>query len=215
MKYCSSSYGFNSYLQFKIMISNSYCLLRSINLGRAQPLLAGGRKVLSGIGKRAVIGAVQVQRMGLVGDDVADLSVHGGLDKAVYAYPAEHYAFWQAARREHGVSLFDEALPHGFMGENLTITGLLEADVYVGDVLQFANVALRVTAPREPCFKFNAVMDFTQAAKLMVTERRCGFYLSVVTPGELTAGESYTLQPGQRKLSIADAIFGKRAKHLR
>jgi MOSC domain-containing protein YiiM len=190
------------------MISNSYCLLHSINLGRAQPLLAGGRKVLSGIGKRAVIGAVQVQRMGLVGDDVADLSVHGGLDKAVYAYPAEHYAFWQAARREHGVSLFDEALPHGFMGENLTITGLLEADVYVGDVLQFANVALRVTAPREPCFKFNAVMDFTQAAKLMVAEQRCGFYLSVVTPGELTAGESFTLQRGQRKLSIADAIFG-------
>jgi MOSC domain-containing protein YiiM len=197
------------------MISNSYCLLISVNLGRAQPLLAGGRKVLSGIGKRAVDGAVQVQRMGLVGDDVADLSVHGGLDKAVYAYPAEHYAFWQAARREHGVSLFDEALPHGFMGENLTITGLLEADVYVGDVLQFANVALRVTAPREPCFKFNAVMGFTQAAELMVTERRCGFYLSVVTPGELTAGETFTLQPGQRKLSIADAIFGKRAKHLR
>jgi MOSC domain-containing protein YiiM len=190
-------------------------ILHSINQGRSLPLLAGGRKVLSGIGKRAVGGAVQVQRMGLVGDDVADLSVHGGLDKAVYAYPAEHYAFWQAARREHGVSLFDEALPHGFMGENLTITGLLEADVYVGDVMQFANVALCVTAPREPCFKFNAVMGFAAAAKLMVTQRHCGFYLSVVTPGELTAGEAFTLQPGQRKLSIADAIFGKRAKHLR
>jgi MOSC domain-containing protein YiiM len=113
------------------------------------------------------------------------------------------------------VSLFEEALPHGFMGENLTITGLLEADVYVGDVMQFANVALCVTAPREPCFKFNAVMGFAAAAKLMVTQRHCGFYLSVVTPGELTAGEAFTLQPGQRKLSIADAIFGKRAKHLR
>ncbi len=215
MKYCSSSYGFNSYLQFKRMIFNSYCLLHSVNLGRTQPLLAGGRKVLSGIGKRAVVGAVQVQHMGLVGDDVADLSVHGGLDKAVYAYPAEHYAFWQAARREQGVSLFDEALPHGFMGENLTITGLLEADVYVGDVLQFAQCVLRVTAPREPCFKFNAVMGFAAAAKLMVTEQRCGFYLSVVTPGELIAGEAFTLQSGQRELSVADAIWGKRAKHLR
>lgn len=189
--------------------------LRSVNLGRAQPLLAGGRKVLSGIGKRAVDGAVAVGRMGLAGDDVADLSVHGGLDKAVYAYPQEHYAFWQAARREHGVSLFDEALPAGFMGENLTISGLLEQDVYVGDVLQFANVALRVAAPREPCFKFNAVMGFAQSAKLMVLEQRCGWYLSVDTPGSLTAGEAFTLLPGRRSLSIADAIYGKRAKHLR
>jgi MOSC domain-containing protein YiiM len=189
--------------------------LISINLGRAQPLLAGGRKVLSAIGKRAVDGPVTVGRMGLTGDDVADLSVHGGLDKAVYAYPQEHYAFWQAARRTHGVSLFDEALPAGFMGENLTVCGLLEQDVYVGDVLQFASVALRVAAPREPCFKFNAVMGFAQAAKLMVTERRCGWYLSVDTPGTLTAGEAFTLLPGQRSLSIADAINGKRAKHLR
>jgi MOSC domain-containing protein YiiM len=193
--------------------------LLSINLGRAQPLLAGGRKVLSGIGKRAVDGSVAVGRMGLVAngqmDDVADLSVHGGLDKAVYAYPQEHYAFWQAARRTHGVSLFDEALPAGFMGENLTVCGLLEHDVYVGDVLQFANAALRVAAPREPCFKFNAVMGFAQAAKLMVTEQRCGWYLSVDTPGILTAGEAFTLLPGRRSLSIADAIYGKRAKHLR
>jgi MOSC domain-containing protein YiiM len=193
--------------------------LLSINLGRAQPLLAGGRKVLSGIGKRAVDGPVAVGRMGLVAngqmDEVADLSVHGGLDKAVYAYPQEHYAFWQAARRTHGVSLFDEALPAGFMGENLTVSGLLEQDVYVGDVLQFADCTLRVAAPREPCFKFNAVMGFAQAAKLMVTELRCGWYLSVDTPGTLMAGEAFTLLPGQRALSIADAIYGKRAKHLR
>ena len=189
--------------------------LYSINLGHAQPLLAGGRKVLSGIGKRAVTGAVQVGRMGLAGDDVADLSVHGGLDKAVYAYPLEHYAFWQAALREHGASLFDEVLPAGFMGENLTITGLLEQDVYVGDVLQFANCALRVTAPREPCFKFNAVMGFSLAAKRMVQTQHCGFYLSVDTPGTLTAGETATLVPGRRALSIAQAIVGKGAKHLR
>ena len=189
--------------------------LLSINLGHARALLAGGRKVLSGIGKRAVDGPVAVGRMGLAGDEVAVLSVHGGLDKAVYAYPQEHYAFWQAVRREHGVSLFDEALPAGFMGENLTVSGLLEQDVYVGDVLQFANVALRVAAPREPCFKFNAVMGFAQAAKLMVLEQRCGWYLSVDTPGTLTAGEAFTLLPGRRSLSIADAIDGKRAKHLR
>jgi MOSC domain-containing protein YiiM len=201
------------------MHSSTNHQLLSINLGRTQPLLAGGRKVLSAIGKRAVQGPVGVGRMGLAAhgqaDEVADLSVHGGLDKAVYAYPQEHYAFWQAARRTHGVSLFDEALPAGFMGENLTVSGLLEQEVYVGDVLQFANVALRVAAPREPCFKFNAVMGFAQAGKLMVTERCCGWYLSVDTPGTLTAGEAFTLLPGRRSLSIADAIYGKRAKHLR
>jgi MOSC domain-containing protein YiiM len=197
------------------MNTSALSILHSINLGHVQPLLVGGRKVLSGIGKRAVQVAVQVGRMGLAGDEVADLSVHGGLDKAVYAYPLEHYAFWQSARREQGVSMFDEALPNGFMGENLTITGLLEADVYVGDVLQFAHCALRVTAPREPCFKFNAVMGFAAAAKLMVQTQRCGFYLSVDQPGSLIAGDSFSVVPGRRALSIAQAIDGKRAKHMR
>ncbi|MBS7808871.1 MOSC domain-containing protein [Variovorax sp. PCZ-1] len=189
--------------------------LISINIATAKPLLASGRKVLSAIGKRAVSCSVAVERMGLVGDEQADLSVHGGLEKAVYAYPQEHYGFWQAARREHGASLFEEDLPHGFMGENLTISGLLEADVFVGDELAFANCRLRVEAPREPCFKFAAVMGFAQAGKLMVQEARCGFYLSVVETGNLQAGESFTLIAGARRLSIADAIRGKMAKHRR
>jgi MOSC domain-containing protein YiiM len=82
-------------------------------------------------------------------------------------------------------------------------------------VLQFANVALRVAAPREPCFKFNAVMGFALAAKQMVLTQRCGFYLSVAAPGTLRAGESFCLLPGRRALSIAQAMDGKRAKHLR
>jgi MOSC domain-containing protein YiiM len=189
--------------------------LFSINIAQAKPLLASGRKVLSAIGKRSVSGAVPVLPMGLLGDEQADLSVHGGLEKAVYAYPLEHYAFWRSARREAGVSLFDEDLPHGFMGENLGVSGLLEADVFVGDVLHFPHCSLRVEAPREPCFKFAAVMGFAQAGKLMVQEARCGFYLSVAEPGSLQAGESFTLSAGARRLSIADAIRGKMAKHRR
>ena len=189
--------------------------LISINIATAKPLLASGRKVLSAIGKRAVSGVVPVGHMGLLGDEQADLSVHGGLDKAVYAYPQEHYAFWQAVRCEQGVSLFDEELPHGFMGENLTITGLLEGDVFVGDELVFAQCRLRVEAPREPCFKFAAVMGFSQSGKLMVQEARCGFYLSVVETGSLQAGERFNLIAGARRLSIADAIRGKMAKHRR
>jgi MOSC domain-containing protein YiiM len=189
--------------------------LISINLAQAKPLLASGRKVLSVIGKRAVSGAVPVLPMGLLGDEQADLSVHGGLDKAVYAYPLEHYGFWQAARREHSASMFDEDLPHGFMGENLTISGLLEAGVFVGDELVFANCRLRVESPREPCFKFAAVMGFSQAGKLMVQEARCGFYLSVMQAGTLQTGEGLTLVAGTRGLSIAEAIRGKMAKHRR
>ena len=189
--------------------------LVSVNVAQAKPLMISGRKVLSALVKRSVSGSIAAQRLGLAGDEQADLSVHGGLDKAVYAYPQEHYAFWQAARREHGVSLFDEALPHGFMGENLTISGLLESDVFVGDELVFANCQLRVEAPREPCFKFAAVMGFATSGKLMVQEARCGFYLSVVQTGTLEAGEPFSLIPGTRGLRIADAIRGKMAKHRR
>lgn len=189
--------------------------LVSVNLAQAQPLMVSGRKMLSGIGKRAIAGAVQVARLGLTGDEQADLSVHGGLQKAVYAYPLEHYAFWQQERRERGVSLFDEALPHGFMGENLTISGLLEREVFVGDELVFPGCRLRVEAPREPCGKFAAVMGFAQAGKLMVQQARCGFYLSVVEAGSLVAGDLFTLVPGTRALRISDAIAGKWAKHRR
>lgn len=189
--------------------------LVSVNLAQAQPLMASGRKILSAIGKRSVTGSVQTGKLGLAGDEQADLSVHGGLDKAVYAYPVEHYAFWREARRERGVSMFDETLPHGFMGENLTISGLLEKDVFVGDTLQFEQVTLRVEAPREPCFKFAAVMGFAQAGKLMVQEARCGFYLSVVQTGSLQAGESFAHMAGARRLSIAEAIRAKMAKYRR
>ena len=187
----------------------------SVNLGDARALLAGGRRVLSAIGKQPMNGPVTVARLGLAGDEQADLSVHGGLDKAVYAYPAEHAAFWQARRREHGVSLFDEALPPGFVGENLTLQGLLEPGVWIGDELHFPGCVLRVTAPREPCFKFNAVMGYTQAARDMVQAGCCGWYLAVDVPGTIEAGQTFTLVPGRRALGLPQAFAAKRIKHLR
>lgn len=187
--------------------------LHSVNVGTAQPVRIGERRILTAIGKSAISGPVAVGPLGLAGDEQADLSVHGGLDKAVYAYPAVHYAFWQAQRRERGVSLFDEALPPGFLGENLTVDGLLEHEVYVGDRLHFPDCVLRVTAPREPCYKFNAVMGFAQAARTMALAGCCGYYLAVEQPGSLAAGQTATLVPGQRGLSIAQAFAGKWAKH--
>lgn len=187
----------------------------SLNVGLCQRLRAGERSVLSGIGKRPVAGPVAVRRLGLGGDEQADLSVHGGLDKAVYAYPASHYPFWQAERRARGVGLLGEDLPPGFMGENLTVDGLLEHEVFVGDRLHFPDCVLRITAPREPCYKFNVVMGFVQAGRTMAQTGHCGYYLAVDQPGTIAAGQSAWLQPGQRALSIAQAIAGKWAKHAR
>ncbi len=187
----------------------------SINIGKAKPLMAGGRRFLSAIGKHSSGEPVNVGRLGLEGDEQVDLSVHGGLDKAVYAYPSEHYAFWQAARQSEGVSLFDEALPHGYVGENLSIEGLLETQVWIGDQLRFEQCLMRVTSAREPCFKFNAVMGFARASRQMVQEARCGFYLEVIEPGTLTAGEAFELLPGQRSMTVAEAIRMRSFKHLR
>jgi len=189
--------------------------VRSLNLGAARRLRIGERNILTAIGKAPVAGAVAVGRLGLEGDEQADLSVHGGLDKAVYAYPAAHYAFWQAQRRERGISPLDDTLPPGFLGENLTVDGLLEHEVFVGDRLHFPDCVLRVTAPREPCYKFSAVMGFSQAGRAMAIAGCCGYYLAVEQTGTLAAGQQAELEPGQRGLSIAQAFAGKFAKHSR
>jgi MOSC domain-containing protein YiiM len=189
--------------------------LISIQIAQARRALINGRSVLTAIHKQPISGAVLVKPLGLVGDEQADLSVHGGLDKAVYAYPSEHYAFWRKARRDAGVSPMDDALPWGSMGENLSLAGLLEADVWVGDVLRFAGCALRVTQPREPCFKFNAAMGFNTASKRMAQQGCCGFYLAVQEPGNLSAGESFDLVPGPRRLGIPESFNAKMAKHIR
>ncbi len=177
--------------------------------------MVSGRSVLTAIHKQPVSGPVPVMRLGLMGDEQADLSVHGGLDKAVYAYPSEHYAFWLDARRNAGLGGIDDALPWGSMGENLSIAGLLEADVWVGDVLKFGHCTLRVTQPREPCYKFNAVMGFATASKLMAQHGCCGFYLAVDEPGSLQAGEGFELIAGPRRLGMPERFKAKLFKHLR
>lgn len=187
--------------------------LLSLNTGRVRPLQIQGRRILSAIGKQPVAGPVRVGPMGLDGDEQADPSVHGGLFKAIYAYPTEHLPFWQARRSEAGVSLFDEGLPPGFMGENLSLEGLLETDAWIGDELHFPDCVLRVTAPREPCFKFAAVMGLPRAGRLMMDALCSGFYLAVVRPGTIEAGQRFSLQPGPRGLSVAQAFGAKRAKH--
>ena len=144
---------------------------------------------------------MRVEPLGIAGDEQADLSVHGGLDKAVYLYPHEHYAFWHEAR-ERLLRQKAVLLP-GAMGENLTTTGVLETDLWVGDRLLMGEVILEVTEPRSPCYKFGAVMGYAQALKQMLQSGYTGVYLRVIQSGVLRAGENIRLEPGRRELSVA------------
>lgn len=181
----------------------------SINTARAEPLLIDGREVLTGIRKRPVTGERIVKPLGLDGDEQADLSVHGGLSKAVYAYPTEHYDFWRTVRAQAQVAGWEAPLPWGAMGENLSLSGLLEGDAYIGDVLVFPGCELAISEPRYPCFKFNAAMGFNKAVKMMSQSGWCGFYLAVRQPGTIEAGQSFALRPGPREVSVAEIFRSK------
>ena len=189
--------------------------LLSLNVALAKPRDIGGRAVLTAIGKRPVAAAVEVRPLGLVGDEQADLSVHGGLGKAVYAYPSEHYPFWQTVRAQANVATWDETLAPGALGENLTLAGLLEDQVWIGDVLRFADCQLAVSEPRFPCFKLNAALGFNHAAKLMAANGWCGFYLAVRVPGTLRAGETFELVPGPREVGIPELFRARGAAQRR
>ena len=189
--------------------------LLTVQVGSAKRINLCGRTMLTDYGKQRVAGRSPVMPLGLFGDEQADLSVHGGLEKAVYAYPSEHYAYRQTARRDAGMNDIDDALPPASLRENLTLQGLLEAGVWAGDVLRFASCELKVTLPREPCYKFNAAMGLSDAARQMAQTGIYGFYLSVLEPGSLTKGEAFELIPGRRGVSIPEMLAAKRVKHLR
>lgn len=181
--------------------------LISVNTARVEHFVAtSGQTLASAIRKRPRDGRVAVGPLGLDGDEQADLSVHGGLGKAVYAYPQEHYAFWATVRGQAKVA---GDLQPGNLGENLTLSGLLEAKAWIGDVLRFPDCELVVSEPRQPCFKFSAHMGFGQAAKLMAQSGYCGFYLAVKREGSLAAGETFELLPGPREVGIAELFKAK------
>jgi MOSC domain-containing protein YiiM len=184
--------------------------LLSVNTARVEHFVAtSGLALDSAIRKRSRAGAVAVGPLGLAGDEQADPTVHGGLAKAVYAYPHEHHAFWSTVRAQAKVA---GELQPGDFGENLTITGLLEAKAWLGDVLRFPDCELVVSEPRYPCFKFNAHMGFNQAAKLMVQSGYCGFYLAVKREGSIAAGQDFELIPGPREVGVVELFKAKMKK---
>lgn len=188
----------------------------SVQVGASRFLRVGDRTLRSAIRKQPLDGPVAVGPLGLAGDEQVEQRVHGGWLKAVYALPHPHLAWWSAQRQAAGVSLFDEDILPGQLGENLSLDGVDEHGVFVGDRLRFAGgVLLRVTEPRQPCAKFNAVMGYERASKDMVQSGRCGFYLAVEAAGVLSPGEAFELEPGPRQTSIARALQREAPQPLR
>ena len=184
--------------------------LLTISTGKVMPLFGNHhpdyKSVASAIHKKAIsnlenLTPIEITALGVRGDEQADLSVHGGIEKAIYVYPAEHYAFWnELLIRETKQSVH---LEHGAIGENFTIEGLLETEVYVGDRLRIGDLEFAVVKLREPCFKFNAAMRYKGAAKAMLQSGFSGWYLRVIKTGVLAAGAQIQLIPGSRETSIA------------
>lgn len=157
--------------------------LLSINVAAPQAISYHGKEVMTGIYKEPVPGRVKVGTLGLAGDAQADLKNHGGIYKAVYAYPFEHYEAWS---RELGRNDF----AFGQFGENLTITGLTEDSVHIGDMFRISTALLEVTQPRVPCFKLAHKMNLPEFPKQFMTSGRTGFYLRVIEEGEIAAADS-------------------------
>ncbi|MEH2188802.1 MAG: MOSC domain-containing protein [Nostoc sp.] len=170
----------------------------SVNVGLPREVLWKGKTVTTGIFKEPVEGRVMMRSLNLDGDRQADLSVHGGKDKAVYAYPFEHYDYW---RRK----LPDMDLPWGMFGENLTTVGLLEDEVNIGDRFQIGSAEVMVTQPRMPCYKLGVKFGRADIVKQFLDSRLTGFYFSVMQEGTVGNGDNLELiSRDSNNVTIAD-----------
>jgi MOSC domain-containing protein YiiM len=174
--------------------------LLSINVGLPREVEWRGKTIYTSIFKAPVSGRVRVAKLNLEGDRQSDLSVHGGPEKAVYAYPGEHYAFW---RRE----LSGMELPWGTFGENFTTEGLFENTVCIGDRFRVGSAEFVVTQPRMPCFKLGIRFGRADIVKRFLRSGRTGFYLAVFQEGEVTTDESFELiSRSEPAVTVADVV---------
>ena len=172
----------------------------SVNVGLPREVVWKGMTVQTAIFKEPVDGPVTIGKLNLAGDKQADLTVHGGSDKAVYAYPAEHYEYW---RQELPEVLFS----WGKFGENLTTEGLGEDTLCIADRLRVGSAVLMVTQPRMPCYKLALRFDRDDMIKRFLTSQRSGFYFSVVEEGEVRAGsEVEILSRDPHRVSVVDVV---------
>ncbi len=174
--------------------------LISIQVGVPRTVKRDGEEVATGIFKSPVHQRVRLRELNLDGDRQADLSVHGGQNKAVYAYPSEHYPFWK--KELPGVDL-----PWGSLGENFTTAGLLENNVCLGDRFEIGTAEVVVTQPRIPCFKLNLKFNRDDMIKRFLASHRSGFYLRVLREGEVGAGDEIRfIHQDENRVSIADVL---------
>jgi len=172
----------------------------AISVGGPRQIEWHGRLVQTSIFKAPVLGRVRVTQLNLEGDQQSDLSVHGGPDKAVYAYPAEHYPFWRT-------ELSSAELNWGAFGENLTTEGMLENEVCIGDRYRMGSAEFVVTQPRMPCYKLGIRFGRVDMVKRFQQSGRNGFYFAVVREGEIGAGDSIERTArDERGLRVADVV---------
>jgi MOSC domain-containing protein YiiM len=170
----------------------------SINVGLPKEVNWEGKLVTTGIFKEPVTGPLVLRTLNLDGDRQADLTVHGGVNKAVYAYPSEHYNYWR-------VELPGVNLPWGMFGENFTTEGLNEEAVYIGDRFAIGEAEVLVSEPRMPCYKLGLKFGRSDMVKRFLASRRTGFYFAVLRNGMVRAGDSVALiGREQEEISVAD-----------
>jgi MOSC domain-containing protein YiiM len=155
----------------------------SVNVGLPREVTWQGKLVTTGIFKEPVNAPVMLRTLNLDGDQQADLTVHGGVDKALYVYPSEHYGYWRA--QLPGVDL-----SWGVFGENFTTEGLLEETVYIGDRFRIGDAQVVVTEPRMPCYKLGIKFGRADIIKRFLASRRTGFYFAVAREGMASAGDA-------------------------
>lgn len=178
--------------------------VRSVNVGRAREVEWRGRTWRTGIFKRPVEGAVHVEGVRMEGDEQADLSVHGGPTKSVYAYPWEHYAWWRDALEAPRNRIVETP---GAFGENLTTEGLLEAEAGVGDLLRIGSALLRVTEPRMPCAKLGLRFRDPLMTRRFHEAGRTGVYFGIVEAGEIAGGDPIALESRHpERLTIREIV---------
>lgn len=172
----------------------------SVNVGLPREVVWKGMTVRTAIFKEPIAGTVAIRKLNLTGDQQADLTVHGGSEKAVYAYPIEHYDYW---RKE----LSDVSLSWGAFGENLSIEGLSEHTVCIGDLLRIGSAVLQITQPRMPCYKLALRFNRDDIIKRFLASGRSGFYFSVIEPGDVGAGSKIeVLERDTNNVTVSDIL---------
>jgi MOSC domain-containing protein YiiM len=172
----------------------------SLNVGLPRRVVFNGQVVTTGIFKEPTDGHVMIRRLNLDGDKQADLTVHGGVDKAVYSYAAEHYDYWRG-------KLPSMDLPWGTFGENFTTQGLLEDNINIGDTLQVGSAKLVVTQPRMPCYKLGVRFGRMDIVRRFMASGRPGIYCKVLEEGEVVKGDKINIiSKDKNNITVIDII---------